>query len=144
MSGANILDMVASLGSLPDEVIQSILNYLPPTTTVALQRTCKRFTNVTNERLLWKYYCKSFRYWNRQRQQHPRFLPPDFQHWKRIFADRYTTSHRTRTALDHVVGQETGRLNWINHILAIGYEAKDTLLDLYSNAASSPNYLAQR
>lgn len=134
-----------SLTALPDEVIQSILSYLPPLTTLALQQTCRRFANVSNEPLLWKTYCqRAFRWWDKRHQIATRLQDTSFTTWKDLFALRHETSRATRKAIDHIVAEELGRLDSINIILRAGYDAKDDLLDLFWNASSSDNHLAQK
>jgi F-box protein 21 len=137
--------MAKSLDCLPDEVLQLILTHLPPATTIAVQRTSKRFVDVVNEPLLWKAYCRSsFRWWD-QRWHFPENLrDASFFDWKGLFANRFSASRQTNRALDKIVADEIGRLDGIQAILAVGYDAKDTLLDLYWNSSSSPNHLAQR
>lgn len=137
--------MAITLDSLPDEVIQLILTHLPPATTVAVQRTSKRFVNIVNEPLLWKSYCQnSFRWWDKQWHFHENLSDPSFVDWKALFGNRYDSNLGTRRHLDKIVTNEIGRLREIQNILRTGYDAKDALLDLYWNSSSSPNHLAQR
>lgn len=137
--------MAKSLDSLPDEVLQLILTHLPPATTIAVQRTSKRFVDVVNEALLWKAYCQSsFRWWDQAWHFSEKLVDPSFFDWKGVFANRFSSTRRTKSALDNIVAEEIGRLDGIQAILATGYDAKDALLDLYWNSSSSPNHLAQR
>lgn len=131
------------LTTLPDEVIQSILSYLPPLTTLALQQTCRRFANVANEPLLWKKYCQqSFRWWDKRFS--PQLQDASFTEWKDLFARRNTSSRATRDAINKIVAKELGRLDSLKTILETGYDAKDDLLDMFWNASSSQNHLAQK
>ena len=137
--------MAITLDALPDEVIHLILTHLTPTTTVALQRTSKRFVNISNEPLLWKSYCQtSFRWWDRQWHFHQNSSDPSFVDWKVLFGSRYRSNLHTRRHLDKIVTNGIGRLREIQNILSTGYDAKDALLDLFWNCSSSPNHLAQR
>jgi F-box protein 21 len=137
--------MNSRLTQLPDEVIQVILTYLPPTSNVALQGTCSHFAEVANEPLRWKDYCmSSFRWWDMRHEIRKKISNPSFHQWKSIFATRYQTSQAVRHAIDNIVTHEFGRLNHLKVILDAGYDAKQHLLDLYLNASSSSNHLAQR
>ncbi|KAK5561033.1 hypothetical protein LTR46_001343 [Exophiala xenobiotica] len=131
--------------TLPDEVIQAILSYSPPTTAISLQQTCRRFSSVANEPLLWRQYCQTYRWWDKRHNIKSKFRDASsFADWKSLYANRHTSSHATRNAIDRIVAEELGRLDWINIILEAGYDAKETLLDMFRNAASSQNYLAQK
>ncbi|KAK4946536.1 hypothetical protein LTR10_014388 [Elasticomyces elasticus] len=137
--------MSSHLTALPDEVIQTILSYLPPSTTLSLGQTCKRFVDVTSEPLQWKEYCQtSFRWWHRQHSIKSKFQDPSYIDWKPLFARRHTSSQATRNAINRIVADELGRLDWIKVILDAGYDAKDDLLDMFWNASSSENHLAQK
>jgi len=135
----------ASITDLPDEVIQAILYHVPATTTLSLQRTCRRFAHVANEHLLWKFYCQgTFKWWDGRHDLTAKLVDPSFIEWKKLYAERYQASQATRHAVDEIVAQEVGRLDKIQTILEIGYDAKDVLLDAFLNASTSPNHLAQR
>lgn len=132
------------LTTLPDEVIQAILSVSPPTTAVSLQQTCRRFASVANEPLLWRQYCQTYRWWDKRHNIKQKFQDASFADWKSLYANRHTSSHATRNAVDRIVAEELGRLDWINIILEAGYDAKEALLDMFRNAASSQNHLAQK
>ncbi|KIW14969.1 hypothetical protein PV08_07756 [Exophiala spinifera] len=132
------------LTTLPDEVLQQILSYLPPLTTVALQHTCRRFAHTANEPLLWKRYCQQCRRWSRRHNIQSKLRDTSFTDWKSLYASRYLASQTTRNAIGKMVAEEVGRLDSVKEILDLGIDAKEELLHLYRNAASSPNHLAQK
>ncbi|KAI1608709.1 F-box protein 21 [Exophiala viscosa] len=137
--------MTSQLTALPDEVIQTILSYLPPSTTLSLQQTCRRFVDVASEPLLWKQYCQTgFRWWHRQHLVKTKFQDASFIDWKPLFATRHLSSQATRNAIGRIVADELGRLDSIKVILDAGYDAKDDLLDMFWNASSSEDHLAQK
>ena len=137
--------MSSQLTTLPDEVIQVVLTYLPPLSNIALQQTCRRFADVANEPLLWKEYSqRTYKWWDSRHQFQTKLSDASFSGWKDLFAGRYRTSRTTRRAIDEIVAEELGRLDSLQIILDIGYDAKRDLLDLFYNAASSKNHLAQR
>ncbi|KIW28329.1 uncharacterized protein PV07_08002 [Cladophialophora immunda] len=137
--------MSSQLTQLPNEVIQVILSYLPFDSNTALQQTCHRLADVAKEPLLWKKYCQdSFRWWDRRHGLPEKLRDGSFVGWKEMFAQRHRTSKTTRQALDRIVSEELGRLDPMKVILEAGYDAKDDLFDMFWNAPSSPNHLAQK
>ena len=137
--------MSSPLTELPDEVIQVVLSYLPPISNAALQQTCRHFADVANEPLLWKSYCQdTFKWWDSRHTFKARLQDASFTGWKDLFAERHKTSRASRNAVDKIVNEESGRLDSMKVILEAGYDAKQDLLDMFWNAASSHNRLAQR
>ncbi|EXJ73274.1 uncharacterized protein A1O5_03034 [Cladophialophora psammophila CBS 110553] len=137
--------MSSPFTQLPDEVIQVVLSYLPFDSNIALQQTCLRFANAANEPLLWKKYCQdSFRWWDRRHRFAATLRDGSFAGWKDLFGKRHRTSKTTREAIDKIVIEELGRIDSMKVILEAGYDAKDDLFDMFWNASSSPNHLAQK
>ena len=137
--------MTSRLVQLPDEVIQVILSHLPPLGNIALQQTCRHFANVGNESLLWRKYCQdNFKWWDRKNQFTARLQDASFTAWKELFASRHKNSQATRKAVANIVAEEVGRLDSLKVILDAGYDAKQDLLDMFWNSASSQSHLAQR
>ncbi len=135
--------MNPQLITLPDEVIQAILSYLPPLSTLALQQSCHRLANIDNEPLLWKKYCQqSFKWWDRRYAA--RLQDSSSTDWKEIYARRHRSSRTTRNAINKIITKELDRLESIKMVLEVGYEAKDDLLDMFWNASFSENHLAQK
>jgi F-box protein 21 len=131
--------------SLPDEVIQSILSYLPPHQIPWVQRVCRRFANVASEQTLWRDFCvSSFRWWDKSHRLSARLQDPTATNWKDFYADRHRASRNTRSALDAMLDSETGRLEQIERILKSGYDVKGVLLEAFQSAKGSDKYLAQR
>ncbi|KAL2404003.1 hypothetical protein ABEF95_001291 [Exophiala dermatitidis] len=137
--------MGSHLTELPDEVIQAVLHYLPPVSTAALQKTCRRFANVTNEPVLWKSYCqREFRWWDNAHDIQARFKDAATTDWKGLYAHRHLAAGATRHGINKIIAEELGRLDVLKEILDEGYDAKDTLFDMFWNASSSANHLAQK
>jgi F-box protein 21 len=131
--------------SLPDEVIQSILSYLPPAQIPAVQLLSRRFANIAAEPLLWRHFCaSSFRWWHKGHKLKERLQKPASTDWRDLYANRHRASRNARTALDQILDNETGRLDQIQKILEAGYDAKEVLLDAFHSAKDSDKYLAQR
>lgn len=131
--------------SLPDEILLILLRYIPPATVLSLSRTSRRFYIVTASPLLWQYYCKTeFQHWDKRHNFETRLSDKSFAEWKELFIARYQASILTRGAFDRMLDEETNRLDHINGILSVGYDAKDVLLDAYENAEGNDRHLAQR
>lgn len=135
----------AGILALPDEVIQAILSYIPPQQVPSIQLVCTRFVNVAAEPLLWKGYCvSSFRWWRKDHHLQVRLQEPADTEWRRLYAHRHQASRSTLRALDRILDNETGRLDQLQQILEIGYDAKGALLEAFDAAKESDKYLAQR
>ncbi|EXJ89784.1 hypothetical protein A1O3_02851 [Capronia epimyces CBS 606.96] len=135
--------MRSLMTELPDEVVQAILHHLPPRSTAALQQTCRRFVNIANEPLLWKIYCqRDFRWWDERHGIKSLLQDATFTGWRDLYHDRQFGARTTRRAINKIVTEETGRLASLKTILDVGYDAKDTLLDLFRTAPSSEDQLA--
>ena len=135
----------ASILSLPDEVIQAILSHVPPQQALRVQSVCSRFVNVAAEPLLWRGYCEdSFRWWAKGHGLKERLQEPSSTDWRRLYADRHRASRSTRRALSEMLDSETGRLDQLQQVLEIGYDAKGALIDAFYSAKQSDKYLAQR
>ncbi|OAG44034.1 hypothetical protein AYO21_01886 [Fonsecaea monophora] len=144
-SPRNQVAMTSPLTQLPNEVIHVILSYLPFQSNTALQQTCHRFADAAKEPLVWKKYCQDFfRWWDRRHSFPEKLRDASFVAWKELFAERYRTSKATRQALNTMIEEDSGRLDSLRVILDARYDAKDHLFDMYWNAPSSPNHLAQK
>lgn len=141
MSVSNI-----SLATLPDELIQHILRHLPPLSIPALQQASRQFNDLTNEPLLWRYYCtQNFRYWSQehdiQRKLKGYALDVD---WKHLYEYRYIIDRTTRRTLDSILASQTGRIEKYQRIVDLGYDTKDTLMQQYHVGDDADDVLARR
>ena len=57
--------------------------------------------------------------------------------------ERLRPSLNTEAIINGVITSQTGRVGKIEDISDYGYDAKDTLIRILSNAGQSPNHLAQ-
>jgi len=138
MVGLNIVD-------LPDEVIQAILYHVPANSAIALERTCQRFRDISNEPLLWKHYCETeFRWWDKSHRIRTKLRTPSFLDWKILYAQHRATDHATKGMIDDLVSHPTGRLDIVKSIVQGGYDSKDMLMLATRQAPSSACPLAQR
>ncbi|OQD88986.1 hypothetical protein PENANT_c003G11260 [Penicillium antarcticum] len=137
--------MVQSLIHIPDEILSSILRDSPPQTCAALEQTHSRFRNVTNEPLLWRYYCEShYRFWDRQHDMsHKLKCPVSSVDWKTLFVSKYQVDCSVTRLLGSILASQTGRIEKFRSVIDLGYDAKDTLLR-HSLVASGDDHLARR
>ncbi|KAJ5162462.1 hypothetical protein N7492_007854 [Penicillium capsulatum] len=137
--------MVGSLIDLPEEILHSILCASSPQTAAALQRTGRRFQNVTREPLLWRYYCQSYyKSWDRKHEMPRKLASPIWSvNWKALFVLRYFVDQSVTRLLDSILASQTGRIEKFRAVIDFGYDAKDTLLR-HSAVESGEDHLARR
>jgi F-box protein 21 len=137
--------MVRSLIHLPDEILNSILCLSSPQTCAAVEQTHPRFRNVTNEPLLWRYYCQShYKYWDRRHEIRQKLTRPvKTIEWKTLFVSRYLVDRSVTQLLDSILDSQTGRIKKFCSMIDLGYDAKDTLLR-HSRVNSGEDILARR
>lgn len=122
------------LTDLPDEVIQTVLYQLTYTGALALEATCRRFRDVSNEPLLWKRYCQqSFKKW-RSGDVKARSASKDFTGWKLLFEERMRTNKNIRNLMNGVIDIGTDRIRRLENITRLGYDAKEALIEGFKNA----------
>lgn len=136
----------ASLAGLPDEVLHYILCHTLPSDAAALERTSHRFRNVTNEPLLWRYYCKfSFKYWDHRHDIYRKFSSlVSSVLWKELFIARCRTDAATTEILNDILASQVGRIEKFQAIVDLGYDTKDTLLRHARAGPDQEDYLARR
>ncbi|KAJ6009787.1 hypothetical protein N7522_004803 [Penicillium canescens] len=137
--------MVWSLIHIPDEILSSILRDCPPQTCAALEQTNSRFQNVTNEPLLWRYYCQShYKFWDRRHDMpHKLLCPVSSIDWKALFVSKYQVDRSVTGLLGSILASQTGRIEKFRSVINMGYDAKDTLLR-HSLVAFGDDHLARR
>lgn len=134
-----------SLHNLPDEVVQTILIYVSASTAISLSRTCWRFHNIANEPLLWRTYCQNdFRYWSASHKRREKLRDATCDDWKALYVSRAVAPRPTKHLIESIINNSTGQIDTLSSIVGLGYDAKDTLLDLFHRSPSSPTHLAQK
>lgn len=138
---------MATLESVPDEIIRHILQYLSPEETFAnLQLVSKTFHRIATEPLLWKYYClASFRYWNDEHCLAEKLqLRASQTAWRNLWARRKARDAKISRLLNEIIATKVGRLQKIGHICRYGYDAKDFLVAQSRTDDSADDVLARR
>jgi F-box protein 21 len=137
--------MLLSLNHLPDEILHSILCHSHPRSCAALERTSRRFENVTNEPLLWRHYCQAhYKSWDKSHGILRKLASPaSTVDWKALFVLRYRIDRSATQLLDSILASQTGRIEKFRAVIDFGYDAKDTLLR-HSEVESGEDHLARR
>jgi F-box protein 21 len=136
-----------SLNSLPDEVLQHILYYLPPYDVLAsLQRVSKRFQRLASEPLLWRHHCRVlFRYWDSKHRIRQKFVGKAADvDWKMLYTHRMKVDFDTTSTLDSILSGQVNRIQKFRIIAEFGYDAKDTLLRHCHTNDEAEDVLARR
>ena len=136
-----------SLERLPDEVFQLLLYYVPPVDNLrGVQLLSRRFYDLSNGSLLWKYHCRtSFRFW-RPHHDFPNKLQqkPKEVDWKSLFLVRHGHNITISRLLDEVVASRSSRWRKFERICKFGYDAKDILIQQSHTDESAKDVLARR
>lgn len=134
-----------SLQHLPDEVVQTILSYGSADDAISVSTTCWRFHDIANEPLLWKGFCQNdFRYWSASHKRKEKLRDATCDDWKALYILRSAAPRPTKRLINHIISNPIRQIDTLSSIVAIGYDAKDTLLDLFHRSPSSSNHLAQK
>ncbi|PWY65023.1 YccV-like-domain-containing protein [Aspergillus heteromorphus CBS 117.55] len=138
--------MVPYLDCFPEELLRHIIRYCQPYSTTALEQTARRFREVTNEPLLWRYYCLSdFKYWAQEHEFPKKVAGPVLSvNWKSLYKSKHLRYRATCRSLDGILATQTRRLDKIQTIIDLGYDAKDALLQNFSVHPEVEDYLARR
>ena len=134
-----------SLSSLPNEVIQQVLQYLHPKSIPSFQRTCKRF-NALADAIVWREKCRAvYRYWRPEHNIAAKFAGNVHAvDWRALFIERELVDQGTTEALNDLLSSQTGRLEKAQRILEHGYDAKDCLLRHCAVGDEADDVLARR
>ena len=136
-----------TLAELPNEVLRNIIFHLEPSDSLnSVQLVSRQFYTLSQEPLLWRYYCKTqFKYWDEKHDIRRRFnAEAEETEWRALYLDRKNTDERTTSLLDSILSQQTKRITQANMIVEFGYDAKDTLLRHRNCDPNAPDVLARR
>ncbi|KAJ5114583.1 hypothetical protein NUU61_000342 [Penicillium alfredii] len=117
---------------------------LPPRSSTALEQSSSRFHDVTNEPLLWRYYCQSYyKSWDKRHDISSKLASPvSSVDWKALFVLRYRVDLSITRLLDSILASQTGRIEKFRAVIDFGYDAKDTLLR-HCRVESGEDHLAR-
>lgn len=139
--------IVASINSLPDEIVHQVLLYVSPEEILSkIALLSKRFNRIAQEPLLWRSYCEgNFKYWESGHRFRERL--EDKVHetdWKQLFLLRLGRNDCIARLVNGIVASRVSRLQKIEQICQYGYDAKDYLLSQCRIPDSSEDVLARR
>ncbi|RMD42100.1 hypothetical protein DV735_g3030, partial [Chaetothyriales sp. CBS 134920] len=135
----------SGLLKLPDEILLLTLTHVPPSTALSLSRVSRRFYTLSVSPELWRHYClTTFAYWDSRHIFERKLRVKAFDGWRALFAARQTSSLTASRALRAILSAQSNRFDHIHSILAVGYDAKDVLLDAYERSEGQELHLAQR
>ncbi|KAI8965545.1 hypothetical protein F5Y11DRAFT_294552 [Daldinia sp. FL1419] len=138
---------MASINSLPDEIVHHILLYVPPEETLSkVTLLSKRFNRVAHEPLLWRCYCQqNFKYWEASHHFKERLNGYLYAtDWRRLFLLRLGRNAYIARLLDGIIASRVSRLQKTEQICLYGYDAKDYLLSQCQVPDSAKDALARR
>ncbi|KAH7018289.1 F-box domain-containing protein [Microdochium trichocladiopsis] len=139
--------MEGALERLPDEIIQLILRHVPAQDVLsAVALTSRRLHTVSQEPLLWKYFCvHNFKYWQAEHYIQRKLVAQVHDvDWKRLFIQRLQRNIHIAYLIDGIVASRVRRLQKSEAICLYGYDAKDYLLSQCKVADSADDVLARR
>lgn len=138
--------MAPTLETLPTEIVQSILLYLPPEDTVNLNLTSQKLRTLTDEPLIWRHLCRTtFTHWNATHDIAARFAGPiEDVDWKALFRARRLVNRMVREELDSILSTQQNRIQKIQRIAQVGYDAKEELLRQRNCSDDAEDVLARR
>lgn len=135
-----------AISDLPDEVLDQVLYYLSPEQTILVRRVSKRFARLSEEPLLWRYYCRTeFNYWDGKHRIKQKFGGDvsDVE-WEKLYIYRKDIDTRTSELLDSILSEQIGRIDKTKDISEFGYDAKDILLRNCQAETDTDDVLARR
>lgn len=134
-----------SFADLPNEIIQQILFYIPPSSAPAIQQVSRRFNDLIQP-ILWLYHCRTqFQYWDQRHKIQAKFANEVAKtDWKKVFSSRHSIDRATSQAIDAILASQVGRVEKFQSIVGFGYDAKDTLLRHLNVDDDAEDVLARR
>ena len=138
--------MVANrIGDLPTEIIQQILEHVPPTTIPAVELVSRQFSAAVQP-LLWRHYCRvKYRFWRADRNIEAKYLGEVVKtNWKALFTERFQIERNVDRDIDSILSSQSGRIEKVEKITAFGYDAKDALIRHLRTSDTADDVLARR
>lgn len=134
--------------SLPEEVIEHIITYIPDDddAVININCVCKKLYRLSNSPLEWRSRCRQFRYWEpkhniQEKFNHP--LPAEVD-WRSLFVQRFHVQRRTTKLLNEIIASPINRFPKYHEIVKFGYDAKDCLAEHARASESAEDVLARR
>lgn len=118
--------------SLPDELLEAIVSYLPPDATLALGATSKRGHKLAYDNLVWRAHCvATWKYWEASHDFKEKLNAPAPQtQWRSLYAKRRKTDTEAKATFEALLGTQQHRIKRFEEITEKGYDVKDLFLSL--------------
>ncbi|KAG6064335.1 hypothetical protein E4U32_000301 [Claviceps aff. humidiphila group G2b] len=136
-----------SLEQIPDEIVQQLLYHVSPEDNLrCFQLLAHRYHRLGGQSLLWRYHCcTSFRYWSSEHEFQEKLRQTVATvEWKELYILRKSRNGLVSELLDAVLASQVGRLQNMERICRLGYDAKDFLLEQCQSHESVSDVLARR
>src|SRR6202012_2409233 len=100
------------LRHLPDELLEAIAFYLPPTETLAFGQTCRRGNKIAYEHMIWRAHCiTEWKYWESKHELDSKLeRPPAQTQWRRIYNERRKTDKKALAIFDEMLKTQQYRI----------------------------------
>lgn len=132
MSDAKSSDQPGCLMSLPDELLEAVVQYSGPSETIALGACCRRTRSVASSPLLWRRHCvETWRSWHPRHDLAGRLtLPPATAGWQRLYNERARIDRRATTLLEQALSSRRYRFRAMAEVAGHGADVVDLLTGL--------------
>lgn len=124
---------------LPDELLESIVEYLPPTATLAFGTTARRSNKIVHEPLVWRRHCvETWKYWEAHHEIPEKLhSPPAQTKWRLLYNERARIDREASALFDQALLTQQHRYARMAEIAGHGYDVKDLMLRLRND---TPNH----
>lgn len=134
--------------SLPEEVIEHIIKYIPDDNDAVLDvnLVCKKLYRLSNSPLEWRSRCRQFRYWEPRHKFHEKLkhpFPAEVD-WRSLFVRRFHVRKRTTQLLNEIISSPVDRIQKYHDIGGFGYDAKDCLAEHARVSEDAEDVLARK
>lgn len=114
---------------LPDELLEAIVEYLPPAATIACGYTSSCFNKITYEPLVWRRHCiKRWQFWAERHELDEKLaLPPVKTKWRQLFNEREKLDQEALELFNTMLLTQQHRYSRMEALAAHGYDVKDLM-----------------
>jgi F-box protein 21 len=136
-----------NLDECPDELLQQILLHVPPTDTLLnAQFVCKRWWRLCAEARLWKHHCLAeFQHWHSHHDLPSKLgAAASTVAWKALYIYKWSCRRQAAALFEEIVATQWGRIGKMRHIVHMGLDAKDFLLEQWCTPDQADDVFARR
>ncbi|KAH6645520.1 Hemimethylated DNA-binding protein YccV like-domain-containing protein [Truncatella angustata] len=131
---------------LPEELLDAIVQYLNPSETIALGRSCKQADKAINSPLVWRRHCvETWKGWHRKHELAQKLvLPPTQTEWRDLFNGRRKNDRALLDVFDEMLLTQRYRYQRMELIASHGPDAVDMLARMRTATPDSDDYVLAR